>query len=114
MIASQKRISPFIMHTLEPIKHIFGALFFSSIGLHIYPSFLYKEGLLLLTLTAFVMVFKVLVSSLVVNVIFRVRFNYSIVIGGKFHLGSLNFLLFLVGLAQMSEFTFVLASKAKR
>ena len=99
MIASQKRISPFIIHTLEPIKQIFGALFFSSIGLHIYPSFLYNEGILLLTLTLFVMVFKVVVSALVVNIAFRVRVKNAIVIG--------------VGLAQISEFTFVLASKAK-
>lgn len=100
VIAGQKQLSEEVVHTLDSIKQLFGALFFASIGLHIYPSFLYNEGPLLISLTLFLMFFKVVLTFGVVNVVFRKDSRTSMIIS--------------VGLGQISEFTFVLASKAKR
>lgn len=98
MIANQKNIAESVLSKLEPFKQIFSALFFASIGLHIYPSFLYNEGFLLITLTLIVMFSKALITFFVM-VIFRIPVKTSALIG--------------IGLGQISEFTFVLASKAK-
>ena len=99
MVASQKTVSEQVLHKLEPFKQIFSALFFASIGLHIYPSFLYNEGGLLISLTLIVMVSKTVVTFITMNAVFRIPAKTSALIG--------------VGLGQVSEFTFVLASKAK-
>jgi Kef-type K+ transport system membrane component KefB len=99
-MASSKPLADGIEHTLESVKSIFGGLFFASIGLHIYPSFLIKEGLLLIVLTLIVVLVKIFLATMVIHFIFRRTWRTAIVIS--------------VGLAQVSEFTFVLASKAKR
>ena len=99
LLASQKKLTEEISHTLEPLKQVFGALFFASIGLHIYPSFLIKEGVLLLLLTALAILFKIVFCFLLLLLVFRLDFRTCAIIA--------------VGLGQISEFTFVLASKAK-
>jgi Kef-type K+ transport system membrane component KefB len=100
MMASQKKLSEAIEHTLAPVRDIFGCLFFASIGLHIYPSFLIQEGLLLIVLTFVVISTKICIGMTIIHFIFRRSWRDAMVIS--------------VGLGQISEFTFVLASKAKR
>jgi Kef-type K+ transport system membrane component KefB len=99
MMASRKKLSEAIEHALEPVRDIFGCLFFATIGLHIYPSFLIQEGLLLIVLTILVVGFKIFIAATVMHFIFRRSWRDALVIS--------------VGLGQISEFTFVLASKAK-
>ncbi|KAJ3344642.1 Transmembrane and coiled-coil domains-containing protein 3 [Kappamyces sp. JEL0680] len=99
MIVSHKHLGEHVSKSAEAIKQVFGALFFASIGLHIYPSFLYNEGILLLTLTLVIITFKIVLTMLVIHFFFRKTLRNSFIIG--------------VGLAQISEFTFVLSSKAK-
>ncbi|KAI8901742.1 Sodium/hydrogen exchanger family-domain-containing protein [Globomyces pollinis-pini] len=99
LVASDKKLSEKVIHTLEPFKQLFGALFFASIGLHIYPQFLVNEGLLLIFLTTTIVGIKIIVTTGVMKVVFNQSFKTSFIIS--------------IGLAQISEFTFVLASKAK-
>lgn len=100
MLSSRKALAETVDRCLLPLRVIFGALFFASIGLHIYPSFLVNELFVLLTLTGLVLVFKIVSTWLVMRVVFFKSWRESLFIG--------------VGLGQVSEFTFVLASKAKR
>src|ERR1700731_174516 len=67
--------------------------------LHVYPSFLLSEAMLLITLTAAVIGFKYVITS-VVLVLFRIALQKSSMMA--------------IGLAQISEFSFVLASRAKQ
>ncbi|OAJ36044.1 hypothetical protein BDEG_20263 [Batrachochytrium dendrobatidis JEL423] len=86
-------------HVAEPLRGMFAALFFASIGLHIYPSFLLNEGLLLISLTFLVVAIKIALAIVVFKAVFRFSWSTSMTVA--------------IGLGQMSEFTFVLASKAK-
>ncbi|KAI8924985.1 Sodium/hydrogen exchanger family-domain-containing protein [Entophlyctis helioformis] len=99
MISSRKNLAEATMHVMEPLRGMFAALFFASIGLHIYPSFLLSTGALLVALTALVVVFKAMLTMLMLKVAFRYSWSSSFTVG--------------IGLSQISEFTFVLASKAK-
>lgn len=99
-LASNKALSEHTIHKLESLRHVFGALFFASIGLHIYPSFLINEGALLLGITALVIVFKIILAVFVLKIVFRKSWRDSSIIA--------------VGLGQISEFAFMLASTAKR
>ena len=99
LLASQRKLTEDIFHILEPLKQVFGALFFASIGLHIYPSFLISEGGLLLLLTLLAILFKIVFCFALLLFVFRLESKTCAVIA--------------VGLGQISEFTFVLASKAK-
>jgi Kef-type K+ transport system membrane component KefB len=99
LVASRNPLAGSVIHSLEQLKLVFAALFFASIGLHIYPSFLIKEGLLLLTLTSVVLIAKILLTFVIIVFFFRLKARTALIIG--------------VGLGQISEFTFVLASKAK-
>ncbi|KAL1920908.1 uncharacterized protein VTP21DRAFT_11543 [Calcarisporiella thermophila] len=87
------------MAAIEPVRDIFSCIFFVSIGLHVYPSFLLHEGLLLLTLAAAAIGFKyVIIFSVLALFRFDLRQSSSMAIS----------------LAQISEFSFVLASRAKQ
>ncbi|KAI8903539.1 Sodium/hydrogen exchanger family-domain-containing protein [Gorgonomyces haynaldii] len=99
LVAPRTQIVESIVHTVTPLKEVFGALFFASLGLHIYPTFLLNEGLLLLSLTFAVIIFKAGLCVLVMFGMFKHTLPNAILVG--------------VGLAQISEFTFVLASSAK-
>nr|KAJ3420987.1 Transmembrane and coiled-coil domains-containing protein 3 [Polyrhizophydium stewartii] len=99
MVATRKNVADATIHVVEPLRGMFSALFFASIGLHIYPSFLVNEGGLLIILTTLTVVAKVVISTLVLKAILGFRWTTSITAS--------------VGLGQISEFTFVFASKAK-
>lgn len=93
MIANHKKLSESVMQSTIPIKHMFSALFFASLGLHIYPSFLRDEAVVLLILTSVAMVFKIFLTTLVMLIAFRHSFRSACLVG--------------IGLGQISEFTFV-------
>ena len=99
-ISSRQSVADTAIRVIEPLRGLFAALFFASIGLHIFPTFFIHEGLLLVSLTLCV----VLLKMVVVFGVFRAIFTYT----------SRSSLTIAVGLGQISEFTFVLASKAKR
>eukprot|EP00842_Homolaphlyctis_polyrhiza_P004773 jgi/Hompol1/5297/HPOL_000936-RA len=99
MISSRKVLSDATIHVAEPLRGMFSALFFASIGLHIYPSFLLNEGILLVLLTAVVVLCKIVCAMLVLRIVFSYSWTNSLTVA--------------IGLGQISEFTFVLASKAK-
>ncbi|CAO3650793.1 unnamed protein product [Cunninghamella blakesleeana] len=88
-----------LLSLISPVRDLFACLFFASIGLHIYPSFLASELILLLTLTTTVMGYKYLVTM-------------GILISFKFDMHTCSTM--AVALAQISEFVFVLASRAKQ
>ncbi|KAJ3129265.1 Transmembrane and coiled-coil domains-containing protein 3 [Nowakowskiella sp. JEL0407] len=94
VISSQPRktFAELTCHTIEPLRDLFAALFFASIGMHVYPSFLIQEGGLVIFLTVFVMVFKYVSCFLVMWGIFGYDLKSAGVIS--------------TGLAQISEFTF--------
>ncbi|KAI8812855.1 Sodium/hydrogen exchanger family-domain-containing protein [Cladochytrium replicatum] len=87
------------IHAIEPLKDVFAAMFFASIGLHIYPSFFLNEGVLLLLLAAAAVAFKYANTIVVMMGVFRYDMRTASLIS--------------TGLAQISEFTFVIASRAK-
>ncbi|EGF83042.1 hypothetical protein BATDEDRAFT_85723 [Batrachochytrium dendrobatidis JAM81] len=99
MISTRKSLGNATAHVAEPLRGMFAALFFASIGLHIYPSFLLNEGLLLISLTFLVVAIKIALAIVVFKAVFRFSWSTSMTVA--------------IGLGQMSEFTFVLASKAK-
>jgi Kef-type K+ transport system membrane component KefB len=92
--------SSLLLTVITPVRDLFSCLFFASIGLHVYPSFLASELMLLLILTTMVMGFKYLVTTGVL-----VSMN-------TFDLRACSSM--SVALAQISEFAFVLASRAKQ
>ncbi|KAJ3308539.1 Transmembrane and coiled-coil domains-containing protein 3 [Boothiomyces sp. JEL0838] len=67
IIASNPKLSHEVQQSLLPIHTFFSSLFFASIGLHIYPSFLYSEGLLLIFLTVLILSLKVFIVFLVIS-----------------------------------------------
>jgi len=81
---------------LVPVRDLFAALFFASIGLHIYPLFLYQQLPLLLVLTASIVAAKVVLGFIA----FRFVFGYS------------GYIIALA-LSQVSEFAFVIAARSK-
>ncbi|KAJ3293663.1 Transmembrane and coiled-coil domains-containing protein 3 [Borealophlyctis nickersoniae] len=99
VISAQKSHGEKALHTIEPLRDLFASLFFASIGLHIYPSFLLNEGQLLLMLTLGAMLFKIVTTLGVMMLVFRKDFNTAATIG--------------VGLGQVSEYAFVFAARAK-
>jgi len=79
---------------------MFGCLFFAAIGLHgVHPSFLIREVFLLLLLTSGVVVFKFTLTVIVLVAFFRYPWRTASIVS--------------IGLSQISEFVFVLASRAK-
>jgi Kef-type K+ transport system membrane component KefB len=100
MIGSKKSIADKVVHQIEPIRILFGTLFFASIGLMILPTFLITEGFLLIVLTLGTIFFKILLTTMVLYFVFKQDLKGAVIVG--------------TGLGQISEFTFVLASKAKQ
>jgi Kef-type K+ transport system membrane component KefB len=99
IVRSRKQWFESSISIIEPVRDVFACLFFASIGLHVYPSFLVSEAMLLVTLTAAVIGFKYVITS-VVLVLFKIDLKKSSIMA--------------IGLAQISEFSFVLASRAKQ
>ena len=81
---------------VEPVRDIFAALFFASIGMLIDPIFLWNNLELILGLVAIVFVGKLLIITPLVR-LFRYPLKTALIAG--------------LGLAQIGEFSFVLASE---
>ncbi|CAG8710120.1 18747_t:CDS:2, partial [Acaulospora morrowiae] len=98
LIHNCRSIFEFSISVVEPVSDVFSCLFFASIGLHVYPSFLVNEGSLLFILTLGAIGFKFLSSSVTL-----MTFGHT----------SQRAVTMAIGMSQISEFVFVLASRAK-
>jgi len=88
------------LHLIEPVRDVFSCLFFAAIGLHgVHPSLLVREAGVLLLLTVVTVVFKFGVTCLIMMLVFRYDWRTASIIS--------------IGLSQISEFVFVLGSRAK-
>ncbi|KAI9278575.1 Sodium/hydrogen exchanger family-domain-containing protein [Phascolomyces articulosus] len=99
IVRSRKNLFESALAVIEPVRDLFACLFFASIGLHVYPSFLASEAVLLLTLAGGVIGFKYIATS-VILVFLKLDLRKSSTMA--------------IALAQISEFGFVLASRAKQ
>ncbi|KFO35030.1 Transmembrane and coiled-coil domain-containing protein 3 [Fukomys damarensis] len=86
---------------IEPIRDFLAIIFFASIGLHVFPTFVIYELTVLVTLTLAVVVMKFVLAVLVLSLILPKSSQYI-----KWIVSA--------GLAQVSEFSFVLGSRARR
>ena len=84
---------------VEPLRDVFATLFFAAIGMLIDPMFLLQNWELILSLVAIVMIGKFLIVVPLVS-IFRYPLRVAIFAG--------------LGLAQIGEFSFVLASEGQK
>eukprot|EP01012_Entosiphon_sulcatum_P062419 TRINITY_DN8873_c0_g1_i1.p2 TRINITY_DN8873_c0_g1~~TRINITY_DN8873_c0_g1_i1.p2 ORF type:complete len:642 (+),score=109.92 TRINITY_DN8873_c0_g1_i1:2440-4365(+) len=96
MISTHPDLLHDTMVLVEPVRDVFSTVFFASIGMHIFPSFLLSQASRLLALAVTVVLLKY-ASTLFVFVFF---FKYDIPTAS----------LISAGLSQISEFAFVLAS----
>ncbi|XP_051558001.1 transmembrane and coiled-coil domain-containing protein 3 isoform X1 [Myxocyprinus asiaticus] len=90
-----------VMSCVEPIRDFLAIIFFASIGLHVFPTFVLYELTILLVLTLSLVIMKFIMAMLVLSAILppssrHIRWVVS------------------AGLAQVSEFSFVLGSRARR
>lgn len=83
---------------VEPLRDVFAALFFAAIGMLIDPVFLWQNLDLILGLVCLVIVGKVLIVSTLTS-LFGYRLRTAMIVG--------------LGLAQIGEFSFVLASEGQ-
>ncbi|MFB2837372.1 cation:proton antiporter [Floridanema evergladense] len=83
---------------VEPVRDIFATLFFASIGMLIDPVFLWNNLELILGLVALVFLGKFLIVTPIVR-LFRYSWKTAVIAG--------------LGLAQIGEFSFVLASEGQ-
>ncbi|MBH8575736.1 cation:proton antiporter [Nostocaceae cyanobacterium CENA369] len=83
---------------VEPLRDIFASLFFAAIGMLIDPVFLWKNLELILELVAIVFIGKFLIITPLVK-LFRYPLKTALIAG--------------LGLAQIGEFSFVLASEGQ-
>ncbi|XP_022255438.1 transmembrane and coiled-coil domain-containing protein 3-like isoform X1 [Limulus polyphemus] len=90
-----------IITIVQPVRDIFACLFFATVGLHIFPSFLIYTASIICYFTIAVVLVKFCSSFLVLRILLRRR-GWAIIC------------LVSVGLAQVSEFSFVLGSRARR
>ncbi|XP_008105233.1 transmembrane and coiled-coil domain-containing protein 3 isoform X2 [Anolis carolinensis] len=90
-----------IMSCIEPIRDFLAIIFFASIGLHVFPTFVIYEITVLLFLTFSVVIMKFFLAVLVLSMILPKSSQYI-----KWIVSA--------GLAQVSEFSFVLGSRARR
>ncbi|XP_072770898.1 transmembrane and coiled-coil domain-containing protein 3 isoform X2 [Nerophis lumbriciformis] len=90
-----------VLGCFEPIQDFLAIIFFASIGLHVFPTFVLYELTFLVALTLTLVILKFMMAVLVLSVILppssrHIRWIVS------------------AGLAQVSEFSFVLSSRARR
>ncbi|TNN67277.1 Transmembrane and coiled-coil domain-containing protein 3 [Liparis tanakae] len=90
-----------VMGCIEPIRDFLAIIFFASIGLHVFPTFVLYELTILLVLTLTLVIMKFVMAVLVLSVILP---------PGSRHIRWIV----SAGLAQVSEFSFVLSSRARR
>uniref|UniRef100_A0A8C4JCS4 Transmembrane and coiled-coil domains 3 n=1 Tax=Dromaius novaehollandiae TaxID=8790 RepID=A0A8C4JCS4_DRONO len=102
LISSQGHmVTEEIMSCIEPIRDFLAIIFFASIGLHVFPTFVIYELTVLLFLTLSVVIMKFVLAVLVLSLILPKSSQYI-----KWIVSA--------GLAQVSEFSFVLGSRARR
>ncbi|XP_060716797.1 transmembrane and coiled-coil domain-containing protein 3 [Tachysurus vachellii] len=102
LISSQGHmITTEVMSCIEPIRDFLAIIFFASIGLHVFPTFVLYELTILLVLTLSVVIMKFVMAVLVLTAILPL---------GSRHIRWIV----SAGLAQVSEFSFVLGSRARR
>ncbi|XP_044141477.1 transmembrane and coiled-coil domain-containing protein 3 [Bufo gargarizans] len=102
LISSQGHmVTEEIMSCIEPIRDFLAIIFFASIGLHVFPSFVIYELTILLSLTLTLVIMKFVLAVLVLSLILPKSSQYI-----KWIVSA--------GLAQVSEFSFVLGSRARR
>ncbi|KAG2457282.1 TFDP1 factor, partial [Polypterus senegalus] len=90
-----------VMSCIEPIRDYLAIIFFASIGLHVFPTFVLYELTVLLILTLSLVLMKFIIAVLVLSLILPKGSQYI-----KWIVSA--------GLAQVSEFSFVLGSRARR
>ncbi|KAG7222378.1 hypothetical protein INR49_016333 [Caranx melampygus] len=90
-----------VMGCIEPIRDFLAIIFFASIGLHVFPTFVLYELTILLVLTLTLVIMKFIMAVLVLS---------AILPPGSRHIRWIV----SAGLAQVSEFSFVLGSRARR
>uniref|UniRef100_A0A3B5AD95 Transmembrane and coiled-coil domain-containing protein 3-like n=1 Tax=Stegastes partitus TaxID=144197 RepID=A0A3B5AD95_9TELE len=90
-----------VMGCIEPIRDFLAIIFFASIGLHVFPTFVLYELTILLVLTLTLVIMKFMMAVLVLS---------AILPPGSRHIRWIV----SAGLAQVSEFSFVLGSRARR
>ncbi|XP_075056156.1 transmembrane and coiled-coil domain-containing protein 3 [Mixophyes fleayi] len=90
-----------IMSCIEPIRDFLAIIFFASIGLHVFPTFVIYELTILLSLTLTLVIMKFVLAVIVLSLILPKSSQYI-----KWIVSA--------GLAQVSEFSFVLGSRARR
>ncbi|XP_010591900.1 transmembrane and coiled-coil domain-containing protein 3 isoform X1 [Loxodonta africana] len=102
LISSQGHmVTEEIMSYIEPIRDFLAIIFFASIGLHVFPTFVVYELTVLMFLTLSVVIMKFVLAALVLSLILPKSSQYI-----KWIVSA--------GLAQVSEFSFVLGSRARR
>lgn len=99
LIRSRKGMFETSLKLIEPVRDMFACLFFACMGLHIYPSFLASEAMLLFTLAGAVIGFKYIATCIILY-FFKFDIQKSSTMA--------------IALAQISEFGFILASRAKQ
>ncbi|XP_056320102.1 transmembrane and coiled-coil domain-containing protein 3 [Danio aesculapii] len=90
-----------VMTCAEPIRDFLAIIFFASIGLHVFPTFVLYELTILLVLTFSLVIMKFMIAVAVLS---------ALLPPGSRHIRWLV----SAGLAQVSEFSFVLGSRARR
>ncbi|XP_065757681.1 transmembrane and coiled-coil domain-containing protein 3 isoform X1 [Muntiacus reevesi] len=90
-----------VVSYVEPVRDFLAIVFFASIGLHVFPTFVLYELTVLLVLTLAVVVMKFVLAALVLSLLLPKTSQYV-----KWIVAA--------GLAQVSEFALVLASRARR
>lgn len=98
LMISEVEYSDQTLTYVEPVRDIFASLFFASIGMLIDPLFLWNNLELILGLVAIVLIGKFLIITPLVK-LFRYPLKTAIIAG--------------LGLAQIGEFSFVLASEGQ-
>ncbi|MFM7423710.1 MAG: cation:proton antiporter [Elainella sp.] len=98
LMISEVEYSDQTLTYVEPIRDIFATLFFAAVGMLIDPGFIWNNLELILGLVALVFVGKFLIITPLVR-LFGYSLKTSLIVG--------------LGLAQIGEFSFVLASKGQ-
>ncbi|XP_029792262.1 transmembrane and coiled-coil domain-containing protein 3 isoform X2 [Suricata suricatta] len=102
LISSQGHmVTEEIVSYMEPIRDFLVIIFFASIGLHVFPTFVAYELSVLMVLTLSVVTMKFALAALVLSVLLPKSSQYI-----KWIVAA--------GLAQVSELSFVLGSRARR
>ncbi|KAK2493832.1 hypothetical protein MC885_014194, partial [Smutsia gigantea] len=102
LVSSQgHKVTEEVVSYIEPIRDFLAIVFFASIGLHVFPTFVLYELTILMALTLLVVIMKFVLAALVLSLLLPKTSQYI-----KWIVAA--------GLAQVSEFSFVLGSRARR